>query len=76
MSNASQNEPKNQKHNNCRIIRIGEVKSRTSLARSTIYKRINDGDFPKPIKIGVRAVGWLEEDIDDWLDRKILESLR
>ena len=53
------------------ILRRKQVESRTGLSRSTIYLRIKKGTFPKPIKLGERAVGWLESEIYDWLDEKI-----
>ena len=57
-----------------RVIRLGEVEYRTGLARSTIYRRIAQGEFPKSIPLGSsRIVGWLESDIDDWLDQKYLK---
>ena len=42
------------------ILRLPVVKARTGLSRSTIYQRVAEGDFPKPINLGARAVGWLE----------------
>ncbi len=54
-----------------RLIRLPEVKSRTGLSRSTIYLRIKEGKFPAPISLGMRAVGWLEFDIQQWLDDRI-----
>lgn len=56
------------------ILRMPEVQKKTGLGRSSIYLRISNGDFPKPIALGKRAVGWLESEIDDWLNRKISES--
>ena len=50
------------------ILRLPSVKSRTGLSRSTIYLKISQGSFPKPVSLGARAVGWLESQIDDWLD--------
>lgn len=50
------------------ILRLPDVKGRTGLSRSTIYLRINNGEFPKPISLGGRAVGWVESDIQKWLD--------
>lgn len=47
---------------------------RTGLSRSSIYLRIANNDFPSQISLGGRAVGWLEEDIDNWLKQKIEES--
>lgn len=57
-----------------RVLRLPSVKDRSGLSRSTIYLRIKKGDFPKPISLGDRAVGWLEKDIDDWLEQKIKNS--
>ena len=49
------------------ILRRKQVENRTGLSRSTIYLRIQEGTFPKPIKLGERAVGWLENEIEAWL---------
>ena len=49
------------------ILRRGRVQERTGLSRSTIYDRIKDGTFPKPIQLGPRSVGWVESEIEDWL---------
>ena len=56
------------------ILRRPQVEARTGLSRSTIYSRIQDGTFPRPILLGSRAVGWLEHEIDEWLDRRIKAS--
>ncbi len=53
------------------ILRLSDVKSRTGLSRSTIYLHIADGRFPRPILLGLRAVGWLETEIDQWLAKRI-----
>jgi prophage regulatory protein len=52
------------------ILRRKQVESRTGLCRSTIYAKIKSGDFPPPIPLGARAVGWVEKEIDDWLYKK------
>ena len=52
---------------NKRILRRKQVENRTGLSRSTIYLRIQEGSFPKQIRLGTRAVGWLEHEIDAWL---------
>lgn len=54
-----------------RIIRINDVISTTGLGRSTIYKYIESGEFPKPIPLGERAVGWIEEEVLEWIESKI-----
>ena len=56
------------------ILRLPTVKFRTGLSRSTVYLRISEGTFPKPISLGGRAVGWLESEIDEWLDQQIENS--
>lgn len=56
------------------ILRLPTVKARTGLSRSTIYLRISEGRFPRPISLGSRAVGWVEEEINDWLNQRIETS--
>ncbi len=54
------------------ILRRNQVENRTGLSRSTIYLRISQGAFPKPIDLGGgRAVGWIEAEIDAWLKSRI-----
>ena len=45
-----------------------KVKERTGLSRSTIYAKIAEGTFPRPVSLGARAVGWLESEIDAWIN--------
>lgn len=54
-----------------RIIKRREVEGRTGLPRSTMYDRIRRGDFPAPISLGARSVGWLEHEIDAWLADRV-----
>jgi prophage regulatory protein len=56
------------------ILRLPDVKRSTGLSRSTIYLRISQGTFPKPVSLGGRAVGWLEAEIQAWLERRIEAS--
>ncbi|WP_046487648.1 helix-turn-helix transcriptional regulator [Pseudomonas veronii] len=56
-----------------RIIRLKEVINSTGLARSTIYKYISEGAFPKPIPLGDRSVGWLESEIHNWILARVAE---
>ena len=51
-----------------KILRLPSVQARTGLSRSTIYLRIAEGSFPRQISLGARAIGWLEGDIDAWID--------
>jgi len=56
------------------ILRLPTVKARTGLSRSTIYLRIAEGNFPRPISLGARAVGWIETEVNDWVARRIAAS--
>ncbi len=53
------------------ILRLPAVKVRTGLSRSTIYLRIAQGTFPKSVSLGGRAVGWVEAEVQEWLQRRI-----
>lgn len=57
-----------------RILRRKEVEQRTGLSRSTIYERMATGGFPQPIPLGGRAVGWLENEVDAWLDQQVTRA--
>jgi len=54
-----------------KIIRLKAVIVATGLARSTVYKYIEEGRFPKPIPLGDRCVGWLESEVQDWILARI-----
>lgn len=59
------------------IERRRELEVRLRLSRSTIYDKLNpsspryDATFPKPIRLGGCAVGWLTHEVDEWLNRQI-----
>ncbi|MFQ5443483.1 MAG: helix-turn-helix transcriptional regulator [Nitrospinales bacterium] len=57
-----------------RILRLPAVMARTGLSRSTIYLRVSQDTFPKPVSLGGRAVGWVEAEIQEWLQRQIETS--
>ena len=59
-----------------RLIRRNEVERITGLKRSSIYLKIKEGDFPKPIKLGMRAVAWLEADVMQWIESKVEKAKR
>ena len=50
-----------------RILRLPAVMEISGLSSSAIYDQMARSLFPRPLRIGLRAVGWLEDDIDDWL---------
>lgn len=49
------------------IIRLPQVKSLTGLSRSSIYAAVKRGDFPSPVSLGARAVGWMSSEVNNWL---------
>lgn len=57
-----------------KFIKLKEVQQLTGLSRSSIYQFIQDGIFPKQIKIGLRAVAWIETEIHDWVNKRIEAS--
>jgi prophage regulatory protein len=77
MDKSTHNPPKT-KH---RFIRLPEVLSRTGFGRTSIYRKMEDGSFPKCLKLGgppkdpnefdSRAIAWIEEEVDQWIESKI-----
>lgn len=57
-----------------KILRRTQVEERIGLSRSTLYAMIAEGTFPKPIRIGKRAVGWTESSLNDWLTSKQVDA--
>ena len=49
------------------ILRRRQLEEQLGLSRSSIYKMVADGLFPKPIKLGSRAVGWRADEVENWL---------
>lgn len=60
--------------NSLSIMRLAQVIKRTGLSRSTIYQRIYDDEFPRQIRLGANSVGWLENEIDEWIGQRIRNS--
>ena len=54
-----------------RILRLPEVKERTGLSRSTIYAYMAKEAFPESISLGPRTVGWIEAEVEEWLQGRI-----
>jgi prophage regulatory protein len=59
-----------------KILRLPNVMDRVGFARSSIYAFVSKGSFPPPIKIGSRAVGWLDAEIDSWIQARVEETKR
>lgn len=56
------------------ILRLKHVQRRLALSRSAIYARLAARDFPQPIQLGPRAIGWRQSDIDSWLESRTRQS--
>ena len=54
------------------VIRLPEVCKSTGLARSTIYKLVSEGTFPKPIKLTSRSSGWLVSEVEEWITNRVV----
>ncbi|CQR78274.1 AlpA family transcriptional regulator [Enterobacter cloacae] len=53
------------------FIRLPEVMRRTGYSKAWLYRLINQNRFPKPVKIGERAIAFVEGEIDDWITQRI-----
>ena len=66
-----------------RFIRLPEVLTRTGYGRTTIYRKMEDGSFPKSLKLGgppidpnvfdSRAIAWIEDEVEQWMESRIEE---
>ena len=54
-----------------KLIRLKQVMECTGLARSTVYKFIAEGDFPKQVKLGVRVAAWVEAEVLAWMEDRV-----
>jgi prophage regulatory protein len=59
---------------NQRVLRLPQVCAAVGFGRSFIYQLQAENRFPKAIKIGARAVGWLEIEVQEWLAERIAQS--
>ncbi|MCG2586116.1 AlpA family transcriptional regulator [Massilia sp. TS11] len=59
-----------------RLLKLREVMHRCALSRSAIYFKIKNGNFPSQVPISSKSVGWLESEINAWLDERRAERDR
>jgi prophage regulatory protein len=55
------------------LIRLPRVCRESGLGRSSIYAYVKTGAFPKPVRVGVRAVAWVQREVDEWVARRIAQ---
>lgn len=58
------------------FMRLKDVMKATGLSRSSIYKQVSIGEFPRPVNISGRAVAWVSDEIDTWVVERIAERNR
>ncbi|MDM2972774.1 AlpA family transcriptional regulator [Citrobacter sp. CK198] len=56
------------------FIRLSEVQRRTGYSKAWIYRLMSQGKFPSSVKIGSRAIAFVESEVDDWINQRIEES--
>lgn len=67
---------------NVKILRLSSIVTKTGIARSTVYDWLNpkspryDPSFPKQRKLGRQSVGWLESEIDEWINQRCQSSTK
>lgn len=54
-----------------RIIRLPDLLNKTGFSKTTAYRLIKEAGFPQPIALGGRAVGWVESEIDAWIEQRM-----
>lgn len=57
-----------------RFMRLPEVEAVTGYRRSTLYEKAGRGEFPKPYRLGERAVAWSAREVSDWIEARKRES--
>lgn len=57
-----------------RFIRLPAVLARVGLSRTQIYKMIGDGQFPAQVRLSARTVAWLEDQVVDWMNQRLVEA--
>ena len=56
-----------------KILKLKEVEHKIGLKKTSIYHMVDQKTFPAPIKLGPRSTGWVESELDDWVNEKIKE---
>jgi prophage regulatory protein len=56
-----------------RLLRLPEVCDRVALKKAGVYKAVREGRFPRPLKLGKRAVAWRERAINDWIAERMAD---
>lgn len=57
-----------------KLMKLPAVLARVAMSRSKLYAGVKEGTFPAPVSLGARAVAWVEQEVDDWVDALIQAS--
>ncbi|MBM7038070.1 AlpA family transcriptional regulator [Vibrio ulleungensis] len=58
-----------------RFLKLKEVIKKTALSRSAIYRKMDEGSFPKSVSLGDRAVAWIESEVEEWMEHCLKQRL-
>jgi len=56
------------------ILRLNATLAKTGLSRSVLYSKISKGEFPKQINLSERSIGFLSDEVDNWIDERVRAS--
>ena len=56
------------------LLKLPAVLARVAISRSKLYANVKDGTFPAPISLGARAIAWIDEEVDEWIKRRVSAS--
>ena len=62
-------------HYRCDFVRLPQVKEMTCLSKSSIYRLMDSGDFPKQVAVCARSVVWVRSQVEDWCAQKVYAAL-
>jgi prophage regulatory protein len=55
------------------FLRLRQVRALVGFGRTQIYRRINEDTFPRPVRLGPQSVAWVESEVREWMQQRILE---
>ena len=58
-----------------KVLKLKEVVKKSALSKSSLYEKIKRGTFPAPIKLGERASGWIDDEVDEWIEARRRERV-
>ena len=57
--------------NNYQFLRLAQVKDMTCLSKSSIYRLMEEGGFPRQVALGARSVVWVKSQVEEWMSQKV-----